>query len=67
LLGELREQLGLTMVFITHNLALVRSVADSVVVMTQGRIVERGEVEHVFTSPASAYTRELLASTSSVA
>jgi len=66
LLAELREQLGLTMVFITHNLALIRSVADSVVVMTQGRIVERGEVEHVFTSPASAYTRDLLASTPSV-
>jgi peptide/nickel transport system ATP-binding protein len=66
LLGELREQLGLTMVFITHNLALIRSVADSVVVMTQGRLVERGTAEHVFTAPASAYTRELLASTPSV-
>jgi peptide/nickel transport system ATP-binding protein len=66
LLGELREQLGLTIVFITHNLALIRSVADSVAVMTQGRIVERGAVEHVFTAPASAYTRELLASTPSV-
>jgi peptide/nickel transport system ATP-binding protein len=55
------------MVFITHNLALIRSVADSVVVMTQGRIVERGEVEHVFSGPASPYTRQLLASTPSVA
>jgi peptide/nickel transport system ATP-binding protein len=67
LLAELREQLGLTMIFITHNLALIRSVADSVVVMTQGRIVERGEVEQVFTAPASAYTRDLLAATPSVA
>ncbi len=66
LLAEVREQLGLTMIFITHNLALIRSVADSVVVMTQGRIVERGAVEDVFTAPASAYTRELLASTPSV-
>jgi peptide/nickel transport system ATP-binding protein len=66
LLAELREQLGLTMVFITHNLALIRSVADSVVVIAQGRVVERGEVEHVYTSPASAYTRNLLASTPSV-
>ena len=66
LLAEVREQLGLTMIFITHNLALIRSVADSVVVMTQGRIVERGAVEDVFTAPASSYTRELLASTPSV-
>jgi peptide/nickel transport system ATP-binding protein len=67
LLAQLRGQLGLTIIFITHNLALIRSVADSVVVMTQGRIVERGEVEHVLTAPTSTYTRELLASTPSIA
>jgi peptide/nickel transport system ATP-binding protein len=62
LLAELRERMGLTMVFITHNLALIRSVADRVVVMTGGRIVEQGLSDDVFSSPESSYTRDLLAS-----
>jgi peptide/nickel transport system ATP-binding protein len=63
LLAQLRDELDLTLVFITHDLALVRAVADRVVVMTAGEIVERGTAAHVFTAPESNYTRELLAST----
>ena len=51
------------MVFITHNLALIRSVADRVAVMTGGKIVERGTADDVLTAPQSPYTRDLLAST----
>jgi peptide/nickel transport system ATP-binding protein len=63
LLSVLREEMGLTMVFITHNLALIRSVADRVAVMTGGKIVERGTANDVLTTPQSPYTRDLLAST----
>jgi peptide/nickel transport system ATP-binding protein len=66
LLSTLREQMGLTMVFITHNLALIRSVADRVAVMTGGKIVERGTAEDVITAPQSPYTKDLLASTPTV-
>lgn len=67
LLAELRRDLGLSLVFITHNLALVRSVADRVVVMTGGEIVERCTVDDLFDSPTTDYTRSLLASTPSLA
>ena len=61
LLGRLRAELGLTVVFITHDLAVVRQVCDRVVVMTAGRIVETGTVSEVLDHPSHRYTRELLA------
>jgi peptide/nickel transport system ATP-binding protein len=66
LLAELREQMGLSLLFITHNLALIRTIAERVVVMTEGRIVETGEIAEVFTAPRAEYTRNLLANTPSI-
>jgi peptide/nickel transport system ATP-binding protein len=66
LLGSLQRDLGLAMLFITHNLPLVRSIAQGVVVMSQGSIVERGDVGQVLTDPREPYTRQLLADTPSL-
>jgi microcin C transport system ATP-binding protein len=61
LLGELQQRLGMAMLFITHDLGIVRKLAHRVCVMQQGRIVEAGAVEDVFGNPQHAYTRHLLA------
>ncbi len=66
LLMTLQEELGLTYLFISHDLALVRVVADRVIVMSAGRVVEFGETEDVYTRPKSDYTRSLLESSPSV-
>jgi len=60
LLQDLQDRLGLSYLFITHDLAVVRQIAHTVVVMQSGRVVENGDVDQVFTSPGSAYTHELL-------
>ncbi|RWZ58285.1 ABC transporter ATP-binding protein [Labedella populi] len=62
LLRELQQELDLTMLFISHNLAVVRYVSDEVSVMRAGRIVEHGETSAVLAHPADPYTRELLRS-----
>ena len=61
LVREMQRELGLSMLFISHNLAVVRYVADTVAVMHQGRIVESGATDDVLTRPRDAYTRGLLA------
>jgi len=61
-LADLRTRLGLTMLFITHNLGVVRMMADRVAVMYLGRLVEVGPTAQVFARPAHPYTRVLLAS-----
>lgn len=61
LLTELQAELGLTYVFITHDLAVVRLVADNVCVMQKGRIVEASTTDDVFDNPQELYTQELLA------
>ena len=61
LLAEIRSRLGMSMLFITHDLGIVRRIADVVCVMNSGKIVEQGPVEQVFTAPKHAYTRALLA------
>jgi len=66
LLGELRREMGLSMLFITHDLALIRTIADRVAVMNKGRIVEEGSVDAILTAPSADYTRELLANTPSI-
>jgi peptide/nickel transport system ATP-binding protein len=66
LLRELRAEMGLSILFITHNLALIRTIADRIAVMTEGRVVELGTVERIFNAPEAAYTRELLDNTPSV-
>jgi peptide/nickel transport system ATP-binding protein len=66
LLDGLRAEMGLSLLFITHDLALIRTIADRVAVMTGGRIVEQGPLERIFTSPGADYTRKLLADTPSI-
>jgi microcin C transport system ATP-binding protein len=61
LLADIRARLGMSLLFITHDLGIVRRIADRVCVMQGGKIVENGPVEQVFTAPQHAYTRELLA------
>ncbi|WSQ15168.1 dipeptide/oligopeptide/nickel ABC transporter permease/ATP-binding protein [Streptomyces sp. NBC_01231] len=62
LLRELRDERGLAVVLVTHNLGVVADICDTVSVMQDGHIVERKDVDGLFESPAQAYTRELLSS-----
>src|SRR6202453_4814229 len=61
LLAEIRARLGMSLLFITHDLGIVRKIAQRVCVMNGGKIVEQGAVEQVFTAPRHPYTRALLA------
>ena len=61
LLADLKAKRGMAMLFITHNLSVVRKIADRVCVMTEGEIVEQGPTEEIFTNPQHAYTKHLLA------
>ncbi|MFE5918369.1 dipeptide ABC transporter ATP-binding protein [Streptomyces sp. NPDC056468] len=61
LLGELQRELGLALVFVAHDLAVVRQVSDRVAVMRGGRIVEEGPVDEVYDNPQDPYTKQLLA------
>ncbi|CAB1214261.1 dipeptide ABC transporter ATP-binding protein [Acinetobacter bouvetii] len=60
LLDDLQEELGLTYLFISHDLGVIRHISDDVVVMSQGQIVEQGETEQIFNDPQHAYTKQLL-------
>src|SRR5262249_10489029 len=60
LLKDLQSRLGMAMLFITHDLGIVRKIADTVCVMKEGKIVETGPVERVFAQPQHPYTRALL-------
>lgn len=60
LLKQLQAEMGLSYLFITHDLRVVRHIADDVVVMNQGKIVEQGAVAEIFKNPLEAYTQQLL-------
>jgi len=61
LLKDLQQELNLTYLFVTHNMAVVSYLADDVLVMRDGRMVERDTCEQLLRAPANAYTRQLLA------
>ncbi|MDG4883444.1 ABC transporter ATP-binding protein [Mesorhizobium sp. WSM4884] len=61
LLADLKRRKGMSMLFITHDLGIVRKIADRVCVMTKGRIVETGPTKEIFANPQHAYTKHLLA------
>jgi microcin C transport system ATP-binding protein len=61
LLADIRARLGMSLLFITHDLGIVRRIADRVCVMNSGKIVEQGPIEQVFNAPKHPYTQALLA------
>lgn len=66
LLKDLNRKLGLTIVIITHEMAVIKDICDTVAVMEEGRIVEENSVEEVFSSPQSDLTKEFTSSTSNI-
>jgi peptide/nickel transport system ATP-binding protein len=61
LLLDLQDEFGLTYVFISHDLAVVKYMADDILVMNRGEIVERGSAEDIYANPQHPYTKQLLA------
>ena len=60
LLLRLQETYGLSYLFISHDLRVVRALADEIIVMRSGRVVEQGEAEQIFSAPQHDYTRSLI-------
>lgn len=66
LLLDLRDETGIAVLFITHNVAVVRQICDRVIVMKSGHIVEQGTVDEVLSHPRSVYTRDLMSAANSI-
>ena len=62
LLSDLKKRIGMSIIFITHDLSVVRSFADNICVLEKGKIVEHGSVDGIFSSPKNPYTKKLLLS-----
>jgi len=62
LLKDLQKEFGLTYLFITHDLRIVRHVADEVIVMRHGKLVEEGKTDIIFKKPKNQYTKDLIRS-----
>jgi peptide/nickel transport system ATP-binding protein len=60
LLNDLKKEFGFTVVFISHDLSVVRYISDRIMVMNKGRIEEIGEAEEIYNRPTSAYTQRLI-------
>ena len=60
LMAELQEEFGMSYLFISHDLSIVRAISDRVAVMSKGQIMEIGETEQIFSAPQNAYTAELV-------
>jgi len=65
-LAELQRELHIGLLFVTHNLALIRTLSQEVAVMSEGRIVERGRVDDILDAPKADYTKKLLSDTPSL-
>ncbi len=62
LLNDLKKEFGFTVIFISHDLSVVRYISDRILVMNRGKIEEIGQADAVYLSPQSPYTRQLIAS-----
>lgn len=62
LLNDLKKEFGFTIIFISHDLAVVRYISDRIMVMNMGKIVESGEADEIYYNPGTAYTKKLIAS-----
>jgi ABC-type glutathione transport system ATPase component len=60
LFKEIKDKLKLTLVFISHNLSVIKYMADSVIIMRAGKIIEHGQINQIFNSPKNSYTQHLL-------
>jgi ABC-type oligopeptide transport system ATPase subunit len=60
LLADLRQRLGVTYVFVSHDLAVVQQIAETTIVMRRGRVVEEGPTDTILTNPSHDYTKQLL-------
>lgn len=60
LLKKLKQELGLSMIFITHDLGIIAEIADDIVIIEKGKLVESGSIEEIFNTPKEAYTKKLL-------